>query len=455
MRPFEILTLLFLIWSLISFFIYQNKKIFLYLLFGSIIGLLIQSLIEGLRWQFLPTAYLLAFIFLVYKFKITNMASKILLGTWLVFSIVLPWLVPVFDLPKPKGPLSVGTQTFYWVDSTRLEWFTNEIEDDVRQIMVQIWYPAKSIENLKKSKYMDHMELRSKTLASAGKIPSFLPRHLDLVNTNSYINAPCSNQKEKFPALIFSHGLSGSRHLHQTLFEHLASLGYIVVAPDHSFDSNLTIFPNGKVANYRSDITSKTDSVLIRENQLRTRYLDIDFVLNQLEKINNNQIISNISHRVDMKHIAVGGHSYGGATAILTSHNDLRIRTCFVLDGWINPLPDSVKSVGISVPILSIGRPSWSNSDYPTNYLELNDLLVQSSNNKYELHIKNTLHLDYTDIPLMSPLIEYVMDVGSLPASTTLPLINDIVYHFLQENLLKKENNKLDSLINNQLINQL
>ena len=156
-----------------------------------------------------------------------------------------------------------------------------------------------------------------------------------------------------------------------------------------------------------------------------------------------------------MKHIAVGGHSYGGATAILTSYNDSRIRTCFVLDGWINPLPDSVKSVGISVPILSIGRPSWSNSDYPTNYLELNDLLVQSSNNKYELHIKNTLHLDYTDIPLMSPLIEYVMDVGSLPASTTLPLINDIVYHFLQENLLKKESSKLDSLIKSKLINQL
>ena len=101
MRPFEILTLLFLIWSLISFFIYQNKKIFLYLLFGSIIGLLIQSLVEGLRWQFLPTAYLLAFIFLVYKFKITNIASKILLGTWLVISTALPWLVPVFDLPKP------------------------------------------------------------------------------------------------------------------------------------------------------------------------------------------------------------------------------------------------------------------------------------------------------------------------------------------------------------------
>ena len=90
-----------------------------------------------------------------------------------------------------------------------------------------------------------------------------------------------------------------------------------------------------------------------------------------------------------------------------------------------------------------------------SDYLELNDLLVQSSNNKYELHIKNTLHLDYTDIPLMSPLIEYIMDVGSLPASTTLPLINDIVYHFLQENLLKKESSKLDSLINNQLIVQL
>ena len=167
------------------------------------------------------------------------------------------------------------------------------------------------------------------------------------------------------------------------------------------------------------------------------------------------KIQSNLNGKLNLHSIAVGGHSYGGATAILTSHNDSRIRTCFVLDGWINPLPDSVKSVGISVPILFIGRPSWSNSDYPTNYLELNDLLMQSSNKKYELHIKNTLHLDYTDIPLMSPLVEYVMDVGSLPASTTIPLINNIVYHFLQENLLEKKSNKLDLLINNQLINKL
>ena len=34
--------------------------------------------------------------------------------------------------------------------------------------------------------------------------------------------------------------------------------------------------------------------------------------------------------------IAVG-HSYGGATAIHSAKTDKRIKTCFVLDGWIKP----------------------------------------------------------------------------------------------------------------------
>lgn len=455
MRPFEILTLLLLTWSLTSLFIYRDRKSFLYLLFASIIGILIQYLVGGLRWQFLPTVYLLPAIFLIYKFKNTNFAPKFLLGIWLVISIILPWSIPVFDLPEPKGEFLIGTQSFHWVDNARLEWFTDEVENDTREIMVQIWYPAENAIGLKKNKYMDFMDLRSNTLAAAGKIPSFLPRHLDMVNTNSYQNAECSNKKNKYPALIFSHGLSGSRHLHQVLFEHLASFGYIIIAPDHSFDSNLSIFPNGNVANYRSEITGKKDSVLIRSKQIKTRYLDIEFVLNQIEKINDGKIFSNISDRIDMENIAIGGHSYGGATAILTSHNDSRIKVCFVLDSWINPLPDSVIFNGINIPFLSLGRPNWNDSDYPTNYLELEKLLKKSSNKKYDLRIKNTLHLDYTDIPLMSPLIEYVMEVGSLSPTITLPLINDVIYHFLEENLLKKESTTLDSILDNKLINKL
>ena len=41
------------------------------------------------------------------------------------------------------------------------------------------------------------------------KIPSFLGSHFEDVETNSYIGAPVSDKKDKWPMLIMSHGLKG------------------------------------------------------------------------------------------------------------------------------------------------------------------------------------------------------------------------------------------------------
>ena len=123
-----------------------------------------------------------------------------------------------------------------------------------------------------------------------------------------------------------------------------------------------------------------------------------------------------------------------------------------VLDGWINPVPDEVVSSGIDVPLLSLGRPNWDDSDYPSNYDKLDELMSHSSNKKYHLRISETLHLDYTDIPLMSPFIKHVMDVGDLSPSTSLALINELVHGFLERHLLEKESAILDQALKNKLI---
>jgi platelet-activating factor acetylhydrolase len=47
--------------------------------------------------------------------------------------------------------------------------------------------------------------------------------------------------------------------------------------------------------------------------------------------------------RLDLQHIAISGHSFGGATAILTSGNDKRIKCCVAMDVWWEPIKE-VKS---------------------------------------------------------------------------------------------------------------
>ena len=452
MKPFEIITILLTAGSLLSLFFYRSKRPFLYLLFLAAIASIVQYLADGLRWQMLAAIYILPAMFISYKYKIVNPFTGTILGAWFLISAFIPWAVPVFTMPDPGGDFHIGSETFHWVDSSRLEWFTDENDNDVREIMVQAWYPSEDLNSIDPNPYMDFMKLRSKTLASAGRIPAFLPSHLDMISTNTRNDADCSGKLAKYPVFIFSHGITGSRHLHQILFEHLASKGYVVFAPDHSFDANLTVFPDGKVANYRSEITGHPDSILIREKQINTRAFDIGFIIDQIRKIETGIIDSKLSGRLDLDRVALGGHSYGGATAILASHNHEIIKACVVLDGWISPIPDKVISEGINVPFLFMGRPNWDDSDYPGNYERLADLITHSSNEKYDLRINQTLHLDYTDIPLMSPLVKHVMDVGDLKPSTTLSLINDLVLGFLEVHLLERDYKGFKQALDNNLL---
>ena len=457
MRPLEILTLILIAGTLTALFTHKERKTFLYLLFAAIGAMFLQYFLEGQRWQFALAVYLLPALYIFHLFQKTkiNTVTKGLLSVWFTFSVLLPWIIPVFTLPNPSGIYDVGTETFHWVDSTRLEWFTDESPNDVREIIVQVWYPAYKNAEMNPEPYLDFIDLRAKTLAGAGAISEFLPRHLNHIYTNSFKNIPIIKSDQLMPVVVFSHGITGTRHLHQALYEFLVSRGFIVIAPDHSFDANLTIFPDGHLADYRSNITGHTDSVNVRTMQMNTRVADISFILDQLVKIQSGKIDAQINAKIDLERIAVGGHSYGGSTATVVSQRDDRIKACFVLDSWISPIPQETIDDGIHIPFLFMGRPTWEGSDYPGNYPRLDNLMAHSSNPKYRLIIKGTKHLDYSDIPLFSPIIGYVLDVGSNPADLTVSLINELVHGFLVKHLLAESDHSFDDSINNELVYQI
>ena len=457
MRPLETLSILLLFITLLFLFFDRKRTSFLLLLFLTIIISILQYLTEGPRWQMYISMYFLPAIYICHIKQKDHIHSivKAFFSAWFLLALVVPYIIPVFSLPSPEGRNFVGTETFHWVDSSRQEWFTEEESNDYREVMAQIWYPGSNHQNKKVEPYMDFIKLRSKTIAAAGNLPSFFPSHLNLVQTNSYREIPCKTKKGGLPTVVFSHGITGSRHLHQALFEHLSSRGYVVVALDHSYDCNLTIFPDGRIADYRSEITGHPDSIKIRNQQIKTRTEDIIFALSQITKIHHGDLKSYLNGKLNLEKIAVGGHSYGGATAIHSAKTDKRIKTCFVLDGWINPVPKATIERGLQKPILSMGRPSWEDSDYPDNYNLLNQLFSNSSAPSYNIIIKNTLHLDYTDIPLYSPIIKYVMDVGDLQPSTSQKLINNLIFTFLESHLLDKPMGDYNILLNNNLVTKM
>ena len=444
MRLLEIMFLGSLLWTIYLLF-GKDKKLFLYSLIGSLIFCLFHFILESFRWQMVPAYLLFIILFIVFKSRVrTSLLLKSFLFILLLLSILLPVVAPVFSLPSPTGPHSIGTQIFQWTDSTRLEWFTKENLSDYRKILVQVWYPSQKPEKEKPEPYIDHIDIRAKTIGNAGGFPGELISHINLVKTHSFLNIDPDLSQSPYPLLVLSHGITGMRQIHTTLIEELTSHGYVVVALDHPYDCNLTVFQDGTIADYRSDITGHPDSVSIRRNQLDTRVADVGFVLDKLTELSTASVFGGM---MNLNKVGVLGHSYGGATAVQVSYEDDRFSSCLVLDSWMNPLPNNIIKSGTHHPFLCLGRPHWGDSDYPSSP-ELVKLFMNTfSEHNYHFILKGSRHLDFCDAPLFTPLSSWFVETGSIPAKKAISVTNSIVLsffdHFMKEKLNEFPNNLL------------
>ena len=372
------------------------------------------------------------------KIKFLLLISCILLSGC---SVIMPKLIPFKNLPTPGGEYSVGTQIFNWTDSSREEWFTEDDLDDKRKLVVQIWYPTKVVSG-EKYPYMDNPEKRLGPLSEQLELPRFMIRHIQEIRTNSILNAPIHPDVDNLPVIIFSHGLGGMKAQNTAHIEELVSQGYFVIAPDHPFDANITIFDDGTLADYRSGITflqakrgkdiklTEKDFWNFRLPQINTRTADIQYLLDELEV--RNGVVQSPWESMNLDRIGIFGHSYGGATSVMVSYIDKRIDACISLDGWNVPIPQNVVDDGLNVPLLYIGRPEW---DTTLNYEKLDTLIARSSTVAEKLILDGTKHFDYSDTPYFSPMAKKFGISGKLPAEEILSILNGRIISFFDEYL--------------------
>ncbi|MGR5994150.1 hypothetical protein ACT7C9_11545 [Bacillus cereus] len=65
-----------------------------------------------------------------------------LLVIYLTIAVMLPSLMPVVLFEKTSGPFKVGTTLYHWIDYNREEPYMKDLNGR-RELMVQVWYPAK------------------------------------------------------------------------------------------------------------------------------------------------------------------------------------------------------------------------------------------------------------------------------------------------------------------------
>ena len=295
------------------------------------------------------------------------------------------------DLPKPEGQYIIGTDVFTWEDTYRDEWFTKD-KIDTRKIVVQIWYPA-SEKSDSLYPYMDYPDVRINTISQRIEKPKGFVKPVSKVKGNSYYKATPVNKK--FPLIVFSHGLGGYKTQNSLAIETLVSQGYVVIAPDHTYDANITIFSDGKTIEYESELRQEVSSEEfwnIRIPQINTRASDISFIIDRLQLMKDYDLYNSI----DFSKIGVFGHSFGGGTSIVSSWNDTRISACLNLDGWFVPIVDDIINTGLKIPFCYVGQESWRKA--PLNYPKLETFYKNCQSDTYFIKIKDNylIGIDYT-----------------------------------------------------------
>ncbi len=218
---------------------------------------------------------------------------------------------------KP-GPYAVGCRTFIFVDSKRTDGFTKR----PRQLVTEIWYPAVDAARDKpkitfSSFFLDRAQEAEEAFQRFGEISlADVDKRFDPLAVRD-----AKKRKGRFPLIVFSHGNGGLRMQSIFLTEHLASHGYVVVAPDHTGNAAITCLPEGVVTmNARSTLTAVED-----------RPRDVAFLIDEI--IRQTADPNSFLHGgLDLDKIGATGHSFGGMT-VTKATQDKRIKAILPLAG--------------------------------------------------------------------------------------------------------------------------
>lgn len=427
---------------------------------------IVQIVVEGGRWEMIP-AYLTPLLLTAYFFigkrkeggksRIALTVQAVLLTVYLLVSVAPPAVLPVFSFDEPTGPYAVGTTVYHWVDDKRREVYSDNPADR-RELMAQIWYPAAEGGGEERSPYLQNASKMTKAISSKMMgLPAFVLSHLGLIKTHALVDAKLSNSGSPYPVLIFSHGMNGYRNQNMYQLEELASHGYIVIAIDYAYEAAASVYPDGRVA------VSKTDPNLTSNAQYGMHIplwtSDAAFVLNQVEKLNQNDAAGRFTGKIDLDRIGMLGHSFGGAVAVQMLKNDSRVKAALSMDGGFYGPPVSDKGFGKPFFMMyadeTYSKIMTSYDDVAKQFGGVSREAFEAPRKEYiqksgyalaggglSILIPGSKHASYSDLALFSPLLGLS---GTAPRRDH-RIVNEFSVAFFDRYLKGKDDSALQDL---------
>lgn len=407
---------------------YRNRTFFCGAEF--ILMLLVTLLpVTGQKWRFTGCLVILgirlAISCIAYLIKRGNAKEKTRAGTIIsaVMSVILIGfsLFPAFIFTgysglKTSGQYKVKETQAILTDNSRLE--TNENDGSNREIPVHFYYPDGDAKNC--------------------------------------------------PLVLFAHGSFGYYQSNTSLYEELASNSYVVASIDHPYYAFFTKDTAGKTIivdfefvqtavnmQYSSDFTETEEDFNTTCEWMSLRTADENFVLDTIKTAKDSGSLDTawytesedieaevlrVLEMTDTETIGLTGHSIGGAAAVQLGRERDDITAVVDIDGTMlgEQISFNDGKLGYNpdpypIPILSLDNASHWDSyvdvlDNGTEYV--NKYLLDNAVDSREAHFDGTEHMDFTDLPLLSPTLSKMLGKGSVDSSEFIPEMNSIILNY-------------------------
>ncbi|KAL9003744.1 MAG: hypothetical protein Q9188_003408 [Gyalolechia gomerana] len=261
--------------------------------------------------------------------------------------------------PTPAFPSYTGP---YQVGSTDVEIPVAELpspspipDSSITTVSFRIFYPSEPSAKHSKSVYWlpdpqhEYLSAYVRFLGASHRLSAFL-RNLPFLRILSYTTIPvvrnakllpAPTKTRRWPVMVFSHGLGGTKNAYSHLLGSLSSHGVVVMAPDHRDGSAPLSLIHDKPGSSPRPIEYKSIShrqspevEQARDHQLKVRLWELGLLHEALLKLDRGEPLSNtlaesssqtagqlavFSSSLDVHNpgsISWAGHSFGAATVV-------------------------------------------------------------------------------------------------------------------------------------------
>lgn len=195
--------------------------------------------------------------------------------------------------PRLMGPFPVGIKTVTYTDPDN-----PNPDGSPRVLKTEIWYPT--TEEFRDGERYAYDPMSDGTDALREKYSDI---DIGIFPCDGVWNPPVLRGNGRFPLVVFSHGAYGIRFQSVFYTLHLASHGYVVIAPDHQLNTLYEIMVDGwNGADLIPSAMQRPFDVLFLIEKFAQRNADPEDEFYDL---------------LDMQNVGVTGHSFGGLTSFL------------------------------------------------------------------------------------------------------------------------------------------